>query len=74
VPEHQFGEYYVVLEPTENTEGIQSRRCEICGEIESEYIEPTGSSGDVVIIIIAVVAIVILMGAAVIALIKIFGK
>lgn len=74
VPEHQFGDYYIVLEPTDNAEGIQSRRCEICGEIESEYIEPLGTSGDTVTVIVAVTVFLVLMAALVFALVKIFEK
>ena len=36
--EHSFGEWMVVYEPTENTEGLKMRVCEGCGVEETESI------------------------------------
>jgi hypothetical protein len=61
VSEHQFGDYYTVLEPTEDEEGIRSRECLICGEIESEYIEPLGGGNNTVTIIVIVASALAVM-------------
>lgn len=71
VGEHQFGEYYTVLEPTKDADGIRSRKCEICGEVESEYIKYEGGVSWVVIVLI-VVAVIAVVAVAAFILIKKF--
>lgn len=56
--EHTFGDWIVVVEPTETTEGLQKRVCSKCGYEETEvlpmlpYIPPTGDTNIVMAVLV----------------------
>ena len=72
--DHQFGDWYVVTEATEEAEGTEERKCSVCGHTETRSIaklEPTGlGAGAVVAIVCGSVAVVAGGAAAVLFVLK----
>ena len=60
--DHEFGDWYVVVEATEEAEGKEERKCSVCGHTETRVIpmlEKTGlSTGAVIAIVCGSVAVV----------------
>lgn len=66
VGEHDFGEYIIEVEPTEDEAGLRSRECVNCGARESEAIDPIEGSDDSAGLIVAIIIIgaLLVMGIA----------
>ena len=73
--EHIFGEYFIVLEPTETEEGIESRECKICGKRESRKVDKLGTDDSLSLMFILISAgVVIVVVAVIFVAVKIYGK
>ncbi len=72
---HEFGEYFIVLQPTELEDGIKSRECEICGVRESMTVSKIEeSSPSILVLVLTIAAVVVVIIFTIFVGMKIYGK